>query len=59
MHIMKLIISLPLLLLIPGYLILRASHGGAQPAARLARRGWLQAVVASLVASSWAGLVLL
>lgn len=56
---MKLILSLPLLLLIPGYLLLRASRGSAPPAARLARRGWLQAVVASIVVNSWAGLVLL
>ena len=56
---MKLLIFLPILLLIPGYLILRASRGGAPPAARRARRGWLQAVVASIAASSWAGLALL
>jgi len=56
---MKAFIFLPLLLLIPGYLILRAARGGAPPAARLTRRGWLQAVTLSIAASSWAGLVLL
>lgn len=56
---MKLIVSLPLLLLVPGYLVLRVSRRGAPPAVRLARRGWLQAVVLSIAAGSWVGLVLL
>jgi len=53
------LISLPLLLLIPGYLIIRASRGGAPPSKRISRRAWLQALVASIVVSSWTGLLLL
>ncbi len=54
-----LLLSPFLLLLLPGYLILRVSRGGASPAARPSRRGWLQAAVAGIAASSWAGLLLL
>jgi hypothetical protein len=53
------IASLAVLLLLPGYLLIRVSRGGVPPSPHPTRRAWLQGVVASMVISSWLGLVLL
>ncbi|MDD5557441.1 MAG: glycosyltransferase family 39 protein [bacterium] len=51
--------AVPLLLLVPGVLLVRAAARGTPPARAPLRRAWLQAVVASMAVSSWAGLLLL
>ena len=55
---MKILISLPLLLFLPGYLLSRAFKGRKPPTGDLTARAWLQGVVASIVVSSWTGLIL-
>jgi hypothetical protein len=56
---LRALISLPLLLLIPGYFLIRVSRRGAAPSRHISRRAWLQGIVASMVISSWAALLLL
>jgi len=53
------IVSLLVLFLLPGYLLIRVAQGGTPPSPHLARRAWLQGIIASMVTSSWCGLVLL
>ena len=56
---MKLLIFLAIAILLPGYLLIRVSRGGAPPSPHFTRRAWLQAIVAGIVIVSWAGLALI